>query len=154
PPFTLEGQEVFITCSMGLVVNSPATTNPDDFLRDADVAMYEAKRQGKDRYTVFDPAMTARAWERLQMEIDLRHALEHDELRVFYQPIVDLASGRLRGVEALVRWQHPTRGLITPGQFIPMAEETGLIVALGQHVLQAACTQVRAWQRHYPDAGS
>jgi EAL domain-containing protein (putative c-di-GMP-specific phosphodiesterase class I) len=116
-------------------------------LRDADAAMYRAKEQGRARFVVFDGAMRLRATERLELESDLRHALERDELRLHYQPLVDLEDGRITGVEALVRWQHPERGLLAPDQFIGIAEESGLIVALGEWVMRTACRQASAWSR-------
>ena len=147
-PFVLEGQEVFTSVSMGL---APGTgyEKPEDLLRDADTAMYRAKERGRSCYEVFDQGMHARAVARLQLETDLRRAIERKEFRVFYQPIVSLRTDRLVGFEALVRWQHPTRGLMAPGDFLPLAEETGLIMPMDLWVLREACRQTRIWHEKY-----
>lgn len=138
---------VFITTSIGIVLSASGYNQPEDMLRDADIAMYRAKALGKARYEIFDPAMRERIIERLKIEADLRLALKRDELRVYYQPIVSLVTGQVAGFEALVRWQHPERGLLQPGEFIPVAEETGLITALDYWVLKEACRQTHAWQK-------
>lgn len=119
-------------------------------LRDADIAMYRAKALGKARYEVFDTDMRARAVARLGLETDLRRAVDRGEFQVRYQPIVSLASGRITGFEALVRWQHPGHGLVSPAEFIPVAEETGLIITIDRWVLREACRQMRAWQVQFP----
>jgi diguanylate cyclase (GGDEF)-like protein/PAS domain S-box-containing protein len=150
PPFTLEEQEVFVTTSIGVALSSPAQEQPEDLLRHADLAMYRAKHRGKARYAVFESSLEANVVERLILETELRRALVRQQFRVYYQPIVALESGRTAGVEALVRWEHPKRGLLLPEEFLSIAEETGLIVRLGEGVLREACHQIRAWQERYP----
>jgi diguanylate cyclase (GGDEF)-like protein/PAS domain S-box-containing protein len=149
-PFTLSGREVFTTVSMGIAPSATGYERAEDILRDADTAMYRAKSAGKARYEIFDKAMHARAINLLQMETDMRRALEREEFVLHYQPIVALENFSLRGFEALVRWQHPERGFISPMDFIPVAEETGMIVPLGEWVMREACRQMNQWQKCFP----
>jgi diguanylate cyclase (GGDEF)-like protein len=150
-PVHLGEQDITISASVGVALSRPGQDGPDALLRNADMAMFQAKANGKARHAVFDQAMEDRAVERLQLESDLRHALERNEFLVHYQPIMALAAGHIAEVEALIRWEHPTRGRISPEVFIPIAEETGLIVELGQWVLEEACRQGAAWRDAYPD---
>ncbi len=147
-PFALGRGAVYVGASVGVAI-SDGTTPADDVIRNADVAVYRAKDNGRSRIEVFDADMRATAQARLTLEADLRAGIERGELRCYYQPIVDLASGRVRGFEALARWEHPTRGTISPAEFIPIAEETGLIVAVGHSILRMACTQATEWRRDY-----
>ncbi len=153
-PFNLFGREVFISTSIGIVWSNQEYTQPSDLLRDADIAMYRAKSQGSGRYQIFDNEMHADALIRLDLENDLRQGLDREEFVVYYQPIFSLKTSSLVGFEALVRWQHPTKGLIYPGDFIEVAEETGLILALDRWVLQVACQQLVQWQKAFPHASS
>ncbi|MBK1712737.1 putative bifunctional diguanylate cyclase/phosphodiesterase [Rubrivivax gelatinosus] len=145
-PYTINWRSVQSTVSIGVVVAGDDARTPDDLLRDADTAMYEAKRAGRDCCMVFDPAMHERVAQQLEIENDLRRALRERELFVVYQPIVALPGGRATGVEALVRWRHPTRGVVTPGEFIAVAEEVGLIDAIGEFVLRTACACFADWR--------
>lgn len=148
-PFTLAGHELFPSSSIGIALSSPNYEHGEDLLRDADTAMYRAKSQGRALHAVFDEAMHAHALSLLRLETELRRALERENFLVYYQPIVDLPSGDLKGFEALIRWKHPERGMISPGDFIPLAEDTGLIIPLDHLVLREACTQVRHWQKAF-----
>jgi diguanylate cyclase (GGDEF)-like protein/PAS domain S-box-containing protein len=145
-PFDLNGQEFFTSASIGIAYSSSGYECPEDILRDADTAMYRAKANGKARYEVFDAEMHQRALQALKLEGDLRRAIERGEIRVQYQPIFSLTSGDVGGFEALARWDHPEHGAIPPDKFIPLAEETGLILALGEAVLRTACRQMKEWQ--------
>lgn len=149
-PIVISGHTTYISVSIGIVLSVTGYARPEDVLRDADIAMYRAKARGKARFEIFDSAMRDRIMERLELERNLRQALENNELRVYYQPIIDLANERITGLEALVRWEHPTRGLLYPTEFIPVAEETGLIVPLGMYVLREACRQMQQWHQEYP----
>ena len=150
-PFELRGREYFVTASVGIAVGDGAEP-PEALIRDADLAMYRAKERGRGRYEIFDQLMRARAVDHLRTENDLRRALERDELVVHYQPVISLAGGTIIGFEALVRWQHPERGLLPPGEFIPLAEESELIVDIGERVLGMACMQTAEWHHRRPDA--
>ncbi len=149
-PFNLGGHEVFTTVSIGIALSTTGYERAEEVLRDADTAMYRAKTQGKARHELFDKAMHARALNLLQLETDLRRAVERQEFFLHYQPIVSLDTGLIRGFEALVRWQHPERGHVPPIDFIPVAEETGLIIPIGEWVLNAACREVKRWQERFP----
>ena len=149
-PFALEGHELFVTPSIGIALSGPGTAGPEEMVRRADTAMYRAKELGGARCEVFDRAMHARALSRLRLETELRRALERGELEAAYQPIVSLPGGRVAGFEALVRWRHPERGLLAPGAFLEVAEETGLIVAIDRWVLREACTRLADWRARHP----
>ncbi|HEX3894662.1 MAG TPA: PAS domain S-box protein [Rudaea sp.] len=148
--FDVNGHRVFSGASVGVVLGRPEYHSPDQVLRDADTAMYRAKASGKSAYIIFDDAMHAAARARLKIETELRFALERGEFHVFYQPIVDLPTGRVRSCEALVRWQHPERGLLLPASFLDVAEETGTLVAIDWWVLEHTCRNLIRWQRRHP----
>ena len=149
-PFVLSGHSVVVTASIGVALGDAAHHQADSLLRNADIAMYRAKSNGKGQHVVFDAGMHTDSLARLELGNDLRRAILNDEFRLQYQPIVHIESGRFDEVEALVRWQHPTRGLISPAEFIPVAEETGVILPLGEWVLEKACQQTVKWQAMRP----
>ncbi|HBB31491.1 MAG TPA: PAS domain S-box protein [Cyanobacteria bacterium UBA8803] len=148
-PFNLNGYQVVTTASIGIALSATGYDRPEDMLRDADTVMYRAKEQGTARHAVFDTQMYNCAMALLQLETDLRWAIERQQLQVYYQPIVSLSSGKITGFEALARWQHPEQGWISPAQFIPVAEETGLIASIGQWVMRESCYQLRQWQQQF-----
>jgi diguanylate cyclase (GGDEF)-like protein len=149
-PFAIGGHELFTSASLGMTLYPNDEITVEGLLRNADIAMYRAKKSSGNTYAFYSADMTVRAHERLALENDLRHALDHEQLVVHYQPVIDMRTGAVDTLEALVRWQHPQRGLIAPADFIPLAEESGLIVALGERVLQMACAQFAAFQAACP----
>jgi diguanylate cyclase (GGDEF)-like protein/PAS domain S-box-containing protein len=153
-PFELEGHQVVVSASIGIALGAPGVDDPDDLLRSADTALYEAKGQGKGRHETYHDTMNVRAWRRLELEAELRHAIRDKQLKVYYQPIVDIASGAISEVEALVRWDHPDRGLLLPGEFLPVAEQTGLIIEVGNLVRETALHDLARWQASHPGLGS
>ena len=149
-PVKIEGRSIFVTASIGIAICDDRYRTVGEVMRDADTAMYHAKSRGKSRYEVFDPAMHERAFARMQLEEDLRRAIPLGQLVLHYQPKVSLATGKIQDFEALVRWRHPERGLMPPLEFIPLAEETGLIVPLGEWVMREACRQFAQWHHAHP----
>jgi diguanylate cyclase (GGDEF)-like protein len=152
-PFSLDGHEVFTSISFGIVISngaSAAQQSPDDLIRDANMAMMRGKAQGGGNFVVFDQVIHDRAVRRMELELDLRHAVEQDQFHVYYQPIIRMQDMELVGFEALVRWNHPEKGLVSPDEFIPVAEQTGLIVPIGRFVLREACRQMKKWNDERP----
>lgn len=146
-PFMIDGHEIFITVSIGIALSSLNYKNSEEILRDADTALYRAKELGKARYEIFNPGMHISALKAMQIEMDLRRAIERQEFVLHYQPIISLPDGKLQRLEALIRWSHPVHGMVNPMDFIPIAEETGLIHQIGAWVLKTACRQVKQWQK-------
>jgi len=153
-PIQLDGKEFFTAASIGIAVSSTGYDRPEDVLRDADMAMYRAKREGKACYRLFNSEMHAHARKALDLENDLRRAVERREFLNFYQPIVSLQTGEIVGFEALVRWMHPTRGIIPPSDFLKAAEDTGLILPIGWMLIRKACSRLHEWQREFPNAAA
>ncbi len=153
-PIQLDGKEFFTAASIGIAVSSTGYDRPEDVLRDADIAMYRAKREGKACYRLFNSAMHAHARKALDLENDLRRAVERREFLNFYQPIVSLQTGGIVGFEALARWMHPTRGIIPPSDFLKTAEDTGLILPIGGMLMREACRRLHQWQREFPNAAA
>jgi diguanylate cyclase (GGDEF)-like protein/PAS domain S-box-containing protein len=149
-PVNLSGFDVFTSASIGIALSSTTYDRPEFLLRNADMAMYRAKASGEARFEVFDRAMHAQALTRLQLETDLRRAVDRNELELFYQPVIEMASGRMVSLEALIRWRHPDRGRMSPDSFIPVAEETGIILQIGGWVIRQAAEQLRDWRQRYP----
>jgi predicted signal transduction protein with EAL and GGDEF domain len=148
--FSIAGHEMYVSARIGIALSTTEYERPEDVLRDAEIALHRAKLRGSKTYEVFDTHMHARAVARLHLETELRQAVEYRGLCVYYQPIIGFVTGRICGFEALVRWQHPERGLVSPGDFIPLAEETGLILPLGAWVLHESCRQMRLWHAQFP----
>jgi diguanylate cyclase (GGDEF)-like protein len=149
-PVPLEGQEVFTTTSIGIALSTLDYTEPEELLRDADIALYQAKALGRARYSIFQSGMHIHALERMQLETDLRWAIQRQEFQLHYQPIISLETGQVVGLEAFVYWQHPSRGLLSPLDFLPVAEETGLIIPIGQWVRSVVCQQMQDWSTQLP----
>ena len=153
-PFKVQSREIRISASVGIAVDASRKSDAEVLLRNADMAMYLAKERGKSRFELFEESMHASVFQRLELKADLARGIESDQLRLLYQPIVSLQTGRITGVEALVRWDHPVKGMLPPDAFIPLAEDTCLIVPLGQWVLEEACQQLRSLQLGLPTNAS
>jgi diguanylate cyclase (GGDEF)-like protein/PAS domain S-box-containing protein len=150
-PFDIDGHQVFTSAAVGITVSTTGYEQPEEVLQDAAIALHRAKADGTMAFELFDPAMRERAVSRLQLETDLRNAIDHEEFVVLYQPILSLATGSLQGFEALARWRHPTRGLLSPVEFIPIAEDTGMIRQIGRLVLAESCRQMACWRKQFAD---
>lgn len=150
-PFEVDGFEIYTTACLGMAIRTENYCTAEELLQEADTAMYRAKSQGKGNYQLFERQMHSSAFWRLQLEQDMQRALKRQEFLVYYQPIMDLETSEVAGFEALVRWRHPERGLVSPAEFIPCAEETGLVVPLGMEVLRMACEQLQIWRQQFPD---
>ncbi len=150
-PFDVDGREVYVSASIGIALGETAEDRPAEILRHADLAMYEAKRRGKTQHEVYKASLNARAVERLDLENDLRRAIEREEFEVHYQPTIELSTGTIAGFEALARWRHPERGLVVAGEFIVLAEETGMVRLIGRQVVEEACRQAQEWRERYPN---
>ena len=153
-PFHIKGYELIVEGTIGIAIASATLSTPEDLLRAADVALYRAKERGGDTFAVFDPEIDQGGLERLEQQEELRRGLERGEFAIAYQPVVDIGSRRILAVEALLRWNHPERGVLSPSSFLSLAEETGIIVPLGRWVIEEACRQARRWQTRYPDLAS
>ncbi|HEU0164252.1 MAG TPA: bifunctional diguanylate cyclase/phosphodiesterase, partial [Thermomicrobiales bacterium] len=151
-PFPILGREAIVTVSVGVAISQGHHLRADDLLRAADIAMYQAKERGRNGFVVFDESMRRMIAHRVELESDLQQAVTNGEFVLFYQPEIDLRSGRISGVEALIRWNHPLHGLINPAEFIPLAEETGLIIPLGRWVIEEATRQAREWMAQFPSS--
>ena len=154
PAFKIDRQEAFVETSIGIVIDQDKNTNASNILRNGDIALYKAKEKGKGCFVIFDKKMLTEIKERMQLETYLRQSINSDEFKVYYQPIIDSSNFQIVGFEALLRWQHPKLGMISPVKFIPIAEETGLIIELGKYVLQEACKQLYQWQQLFPASKS
>jgi diguanylate cyclase (GGDEF)-like protein len=146
-PFRLEGSDIYVTASIGITLYPDDSADQDTLIKNADAAMYRAKEAGRNSYQFYTSGMNARAVETLSLESNLRRALERSEFLLHFQPKASVAGGHIIGTEALLRWQHPERGLVSPGEFMPVLEETGLIVPAGNWVLRSVCSQIKAWER-------
>jgi EAL domain-containing protein (putative c-di-GMP-specific phosphodiesterase class I) len=153
PPMNIVGYETFASASIGIVIGSTLYVHAEDVVRDAEIAMNRARMQGPGRYAIFDTKMQEMAANRLSLEVDLRKAIDKNQFRIHYQPIVSLEAGRVTGFEALIRWLHPHRGLLYPSEFLPVAEEADLIIPISHWVLQEACNQLSNWQAQRPSDG-